>query len=356
MNPKISSLVPDRILEDRTDFRFLHELERLWSSTIFLCSCLPLEVQQLLDDIVGVPSTSTVHLWLDDDWLRVEVVLMDISDGLLGVGRRRWDVSCRFFRVRDISFTGSEDDSGWDLELFNYGHIFDALSGDDLGFWRIFRDHSLDFRNYHVDIDSIVLVLFRDNFINLGLKLVDWVLFGSQARDRQVDVLNFLRRLCGLALVDVDFVSRLLGFWSGRVGYVSLSSHSLVFGDVRLCLNLGFFFGCNDPGTTLCLLMLELDLHLGLFVLLLGFLFFMVLLSLDFGDLGLGLRHLLLGFGSGFYLFGFDLSLSSSCLVHNPFDVLDLGRRCRRRLLCHYIVGDGDGRRWNGLLNDSRNR
>ena len=356
MNSKISSLVPDRILEDRTDFGLLHELERLWSSAILLCSCLPLEVQQLLDDVVGVSSTGTVHLWLDDDWFRVKVVLMDIGDGLLSIGRRRWDVSRRFFRVRDISFTSLEDDTGWDLELFNYGHIFNALSGDDIGFWRIFRDHSLDFRNHHVDIDSIVLVLFRDNFINLGLKLVDWVLFGSQTRDRQMDVLDFLSRLCGFALVDVDFVSRLLGFWRRRVGDVSLSSHSLVFGDVRLCLHLGFFFGGNDPGTTLCLFMHELDLLLGLIVLLLGFLFFMVLLSLDFSDLGLGLRLLFLSFGSGFYLFGFDLSLRSSCLVHNPFDVLDLGRRCRRRLLCHYIVGDGDGRRRNGLLNDCRNR
>ena len=197
MKLKISSLVPDRILEDRTDFCLLHELERLCSRGIFLRGCLPFEVQQLLDDVVGVPSTGTVHLRLDDNWLRVEVVLMDISDGLLGVGRRRWDVSSRFFRVGDISLTGHEDDAGWDLELFNYGHIFDRLSRDDIGFWRMFRDHSLDFRNFHVDIDVVLLVLFRDDLIYLGLKLVDWVLFGSQARDRQVDILNFPRSLCG---------------------------------------------------------------------------------------------------------------------------------------------------------------
>ena len=102
--------------------------------------------------------------------------------------------------------------------------------------------------------------------------------------------------------------------------------------------------------------MLELDLLLGFVVFGFGVLLFFVLLSLDFRDLGLGLRLLLLSFCSGFFLLGFDLSLGSSCLVHNPFDVLDLGRRCRRRLLCHYIVGDGDGRRRNGLLNDCRNR
>ena len=199
MNSEISSLVPDRILEDRTDFCLLHELERLCSRCIFLCICLPFEVQQLLDDVAGVPSTGTIHLWLDDNWLRVEVVFMDISDGLLGVGRRRWDVSSRFFRVGDISLTGHEDDGGWDLELFNYGHIhiFDRLSRDDIGFWRMFRDHSLDFWNFHVDIDVVLLVLFRDMLIDLGLKLVDWVLFGSQARDRQVDILNFPRSLCG---------------------------------------------------------------------------------------------------------------------------------------------------------------
>ena len=126
-----------------------------------------------------------------------------------------------------------------------------------------------------------------------------------------------------------------------------------MLGDVLLCFNLGLFFSRNNPGTTLCLLMLELDLLLCLIVLLLGFLFFSVLFSLDFGDLGLSLRFLLLSFGSSFLLFGFDLSLGGSCLVHTPFDVLDLGWRCRRGLLCHYIVGDSDGRRRNGLLNDS---
>ena len=125
-----------------------------------------------------------------------------------------------------------------------------------------------------------------------------------------------------------------------------------MLGDVLLRFDFGFFFGRDDLGTTLCLFMLELDLHLGLFVLLLGFLFFSVLVSLDFGDLGLGLRLLLFSFGSGLFLFGFNLSLSGSCLVHNPFDVLDFGWRCWRGLLCHYIVGDGDGRRRNGLLND----
>ena len=131
-----------------------------------------------------------------------------------------------------------------------------------------------------------------------------------------------------------------------------LSSHSLVLGDVLFRSNFGFFFGCDDLGTTLCLFMLEPDLLLGLFVFLLGFLFFSVLVSLDFGDLGLGLGFLLLGFGSGFFLFDFDLSLGGSCLVYYSFDVLDSGWRCRRGMLCHYVVGDGD-RRWrNGLLND----